>query len=419
MPYDVFISYASEDIAFAQELNDNLVNEGFKVWFDKTRLAPGFDWYKEIEQGCENSRVLLPVLTPRWKISEWTKYETYGADSVIPVLIEGLWSEVSTPPLERFQAEIIDFKQQGRAGWIRLFSGIKRICDSQLPEKESHLTHIHYRANEYFTGREKELIHIHEELHTKPKPGLTTGRVRAITAMGGFGKTSLVRQYVEKFWRCYRQMFWIDCRVGLEHEFAHIHDFLFPERKDIGLKDADKVASALHELNGSVTRLLILDNADDMEQQIINWIPKIGACHTLITSRFGAFGGAIKTIHIFVLEKEPSIEFFKKRTCRNLDGSELTACETLADKLGYLPLALEQAAAYIEQQGEYFGFKDYLLLYEEAIKDLLDIIAPGASEYPDSVFATWKPTIAKLSPEGRAILHLSSYLYPHPGRTSD
>ena len=54
-----------------------------KVWFDKARLAPGFNWHHEIEQGCENSRVILPVLTPRWKNSDWTKFETYGAEAVI------------------------------------------------------------------------------------------------------------------------------------------------------------------------------------------------------------------------------------------------------------------------------------------------------------------------------------------------
>jgi tetratricopeptide (TPR) repeat protein len=410
MPYDVFISYASQDLAFAQELNDRLVDEGFKVWFDKTRLSPGFDWYSEIERGCENSRVLLPVLTPRWKNSDWTKFETYGAEAVIPVLFEGVWSEVSTPPLERFQAEIIDTKKQEQSEWNRLFSDIRRIRDSQLPEKATHLTHVHYRANDYFTGRERELIQIHEELHTKPKTGLTSGRVRAITAMRGAGKTTLARQYIEKFWKCYTQIFWIDCRAGLEREFAHIHDFLFPDRKDIGLKDKDKAASALNELNGNITRLLILDNADELEDLVIDWIPKIGACYSLITSCYGAFGGAIKTIHIFLLEKEPSVEFMKKRTGRNFIDAELSACEILVEKLGFLPLALEQAAAYIEQQGDCFGVCDYLLLYNEAIRELLDIKTPGVTEYPDSVFATWKSTISKLTPTGRAILHLASYL---------
>ncbi|MBK6966903.1 MAG: tetratricopeptide repeat protein [Bacteroidales bacterium] len=414
MPYDVFISYASEDIAIAQELNDRLVNEGFKVWFDKTRLTPGFDWYKEIEHGCENSRVVLPVLTPHWKNSEWTKFETYGAEAVFPILFEGLWSDVSTPPLERFQAEMVDMNKKEGADWPRLISDIHRVMESQLPEKASHLTHIHYRANPFFTGREIDLIKIHEELHTKPIPGLTTGRVRAITAMGGAGKTTLVREYVEKFWRCYSQMLWVDCRIGMEREFAHIHDILFPERKDIGLKDDDKANSALNELNSDISRLLILDNADGLEEAVIDWVPTTGACHTLITSRFSSFGAAIETIHLFLLDKSHSVELLKKRTKREVKGAELVSCEALVEQLGYLPLALEQAGAFIFQQGDYFGFGDYLLEYEKSKNELLDIKVLGSNMYPDSVITTWNSTISKLSPTGRAILHLLSYLAPIP-----
>jgi len=81
MPYDCFISYASADIRLAEDLHRRLTAEGFTVWFDKVRLQPGFDWHREIEQGCENSRILLPILTPRWRNSDWTKYETYGAEA--------------------------------------------------------------------------------------------------------------------------------------------------------------------------------------------------------------------------------------------------------------------------------------------------------------------------------------------------
>ena len=71
---DCFISYASTDLRFAEELYRRLMEAGFSVWFDKKRLKPGYDWHKEIEQGCESSRVLLPILTPRWKLSEWTRF---------------------------------------------------------------------------------------------------------------------------------------------------------------------------------------------------------------------------------------------------------------------------------------------------------------------------------------------------------
>jgi hypothetical protein len=107
LPNDCFISYASVDFAHADLLYKRLKGAGFTVWFDKARLRDGCDWHREIEEGCESSRVILPVLTPHWKVSEWTRYETYGAEAVLPVIAEGEWTEVVTPPLTRTQTSAI------------------------------------------------------------------------------------------------------------------------------------------------------------------------------------------------------------------------------------------------------------------------------------------------------------------------
>jgi len=88
MGYDLFISYASQDLKFAEALHSRLTDAGFSVWFDKARLNPGCDWHKEIEAGCDAARVILPLLTPEWQRSEWTKYETYASPTVLPILAE-------------------------------------------------------------------------------------------------------------------------------------------------------------------------------------------------------------------------------------------------------------------------------------------------------------------------------------------
>jgi hypothetical protein len=86
---ELFISHASGDIDCAASLHARLTAEGFRVWFDKARLIPGCDWHKEIEAGREAAHVIVPLITPRWAGSEWTRYETYAHDAVIPVLAEG------------------------------------------------------------------------------------------------------------------------------------------------------------------------------------------------------------------------------------------------------------------------------------------------------------------------------------------
>lgn len=413
MPYDIFISYASANLPLAEHLHASLTDADFHVWFDRARLEPGCDWHREIEQHCEDSRIVIPVLTPNWGESDWTKFETYGAEAVIPLVCEGAWDEVSTPPLERHQAEKIDFTAPDNEAWERLFKAVRRLLARPRPEKVARLSHLRYRANDHFVGRERELLRLHEELHGDPRVVLTQGRVRALAAMGGAGKTTLARHYAEKFWRCYQDLFWVDCRNGLVAGFAEIHDLLYPDRMDIGLTEGDKALSAYNEMNGQDTRLLVLDNAED-EHSVMDWIPKTGGCHTLITSRFSNWSAAVQTIHLYVLDREPSLALLQSRSGRTAEGAEVEACGTLAEELGYLPLALEQAAAYIQQQGEGFGFTEYLRLYEQACMKLLSVGTLGSTEYPDPVATTWLPTIEKMPLGARTLLELASFFASTP-----
>ena len=389
-------------------MHRRLAAAGITVWFDRARLSPGCNWRGEIEAACEASRAVLPLLMPRWKLSEWTRYETYGAEHVIPLLAEGRWEDVSTPPLAPYQSHSLDVADD------RLFAAIRDRIAQPPPQKAERVAHLPYRANPYFVGREETLIDIHQKLFTNPTAALTQGRVEAVTALGGVGKTTLARQYAEKFWRCYRQMFWVDCRQPLDSEFTAIHDILRPEPLYQALKPADKAQWARYELNqsaGRPLRLLIMDNAED-EQAVSGWIPRTGNCHTIITSRFTAWSPGIETCPVWVLPPEPARELLLRRSRKGAEES--AACDEVAKKVGYLPLALEQAGAYVGEQDDGFGFADYLKLYADHEREFLARRAPGATEYPDAVYLTWRATIDKLPEGARTILRLCAFMASAP-----
>ena len=416
MRFDCFLSYASLDRVQAEGVYGRLVNAGFIVWFDAARLQPGYNWHKEIEDGCESSRVILALLTPNWKLSQWTRYETYGAEFVIPLVVEGGWEQIATPPLKRFQNIAIDLETSTESEWQRLFGSIREFCSREHPRKQDRLQSLPYRCTQFFVGREKDLNELHESLFIKPTTTLTQGGVQVLAEMGGIGKTALVRHYAEKFWRCYRQLFWVDCRRGLEIEFAAIHDILRPGREVASLLTREKAAWVRWEFDQSEKRpprLLILDNAED-EESVSEWIPKTGTCHTLITSRFTAWSAGIGVYRVWVLEPEPARRLLLGRSGRSETPEEQAACDAVAKKLGYLPLALEQASAYVSQQPPGWGFPEYFELYEQNELKFLQRHASGATDYPTSVYLTWRATIDKLPSGARAILRLHTFIASTP-----
>jgi hypothetical protein len=81
--YDLFISYEhAEDPAwiqtFVKSLSDQLSSQhGIKasIWQDKNHLDVGENWETEIEKAIKRSAILLAVLSPGYKNSEWCMKE--------------------------------------------------------------------------------------------------------------------------------------------------------------------------------------------------------------------------------------------------------------------------------------------------------------------------------------------------------
>ena len=199
------------------------------------------------------------------------------------------------------------------------------------------------------------------------------------------GKTTLARQYAEKFWRLYRDILWVSAANTelLSSEFARLALELgvIEQLSDDPEADARR---ALAELEAGPRRLLIIDNAAD-EAAVQEWLPRHGKCHTIITSRFTAWSAEVQSVYIHVLEPGPARELLLRRGGRD-DPENRDAADRVAAELQYLPLALEQAAAYVRANA--ISFDDYLALYREARKELLARGVAGGTRYPESVATT-------------------------------
>ncbi|MCE5237626.1 TIR domain-containing protein, partial [bacterium] len=405
----LFISYKSEDRALAEDLYRHLTAAGFDVWFDVEALDRVALWHDLIEQACEHARIILPVLTPRWP-SQWTECETYGAEYVVPLVFEGEGraDQLVPAPIREWQA--LDLRGATDETWQQLFGRLRAALDQIPPQQRPRLHDLPFAANRYFVGREALLAELHEKLCQAPATVLTHSPAFVVEGQGGIGKTTLAREYAERFWRLYRDLLWVSAANTelLPLEFARVAEKLGVAVGD----DVDANARrALDELTRGPRRLLIMDNAHD-EESIQDWLPKTGKCRTIITSRFTAWSAEVQTMHVHVLESGPAQDLLIRRSGVADSEANRAMADELAKELGYLPLALEQAAAYIHQQ--HGTLEHYLEQYAQHRQRLLARRQPGATRYPDSVATTWQMSIEKLGPEAVSILRVLAFVAPDP-----
>lgn len=74
-PYHVFISYATEDEAYAKELANSLQWLGLSVWFSPIALQIGGKLLDSINAGLMASQYGLLLLSPPYIAKRWTNYE--------------------------------------------------------------------------------------------------------------------------------------------------------------------------------------------------------------------------------------------------------------------------------------------------------------------------------------------------------
>jgi hypothetical protein len=74
-PYHLFISYATEDEAYAKELSSHFKYLGLSIWFAPLSLKIGEKLLDSINAGMLASEYGLLLLSPQYLAKQWTSYE--------------------------------------------------------------------------------------------------------------------------------------------------------------------------------------------------------------------------------------------------------------------------------------------------------------------------------------------------------
>jgi tetratricopeptide (TPR) repeat protein len=283
-------------------------------------------------------------------------------------------------------------KETNALGWVWVpEAGPAASLPTTTPAGHDRLSNTP-APNPRFTGRVAELERIRVALGGGKRP------VLALHGLPGVGKSQLAREYADRHAGDYDVRWWVRAE-----EPATILASLTELARQLGLPDnrkrAQLVAELLTELGRRRRWLLIFDSAV-RQGDVARYIPKGNRGHVLITTRDPGFDRVATSIRVEELPLDEAVTFLLERT-----GSDDTdAAAGLAEELGRLPLALEQAAAYIEQTGH--TLEEYLRLYRERRDNLLSRSVDD--DHYDSVGASFWLVFERLADQAPAAAQLAT-----------
>ena len=276
---------------------------------------------------------------------------------------------------------------EGKANALRRLK--KEIADTSKgeggtsPAAQNHAWMVPFDRNPFFTGRESELKTVRQELFT----GRHTAKM-AITGLGGVGKTQVALElaYRIKAERKNCSVIWIPAisKESLEQAYLSAAGQLGISRHK---HDKTGVKRLVQEYLSSETAgqwLLVFDNADDVDMwvgkstsesdRLMDYLPRSNQGSIIFTTRDKKTAVRLagrNLVEVPEMDQVGGEQLLKKYLVDQGLNSQGDAMTLLA-RLTYLPLAIVQAAAYINANGISLG--DYLSLLEEQEEEVIDLL---------------------------------------------
>ncbi|KAI9641409.1 hypothetical protein NHQ30_010211 [Ciborinia camelliae] len=352
-------------------------------------------------EGClrqlKSLESLIKDLTPSNAASKlqktWKGIRSFGKDTKVREIVGILAEYKSTITLHLSTVHIHSAKNPGVS-----FSDKKTYFDAPQPR----LSH--------FVGRKDVLNHIQTALHAcQNNPSIVV-----LTGVGGQGKTQIALEFCHQHLSFFQGVFWVDAssRVSASRGYERILKTI----------DSTKVLAGGEE-NKSLLKntlrdwkepwLLVFDNYDDPMSfsDLSSFFPAATSKSSaiIVTSRHMSSSRLGSHLKLDGLTEEESIQLLTSR-CSSVSSTEDDFKEgrDIVKRLGYLPLAIDQAASYISirqlplkmfsdhfQKRKEFILKDTpQSLWEYQRRSLVD---PQSTFEHLSVLTTWELSFDQIS----------------------
>jgi tetratricopeptide (TPR) repeat protein len=437
---DFFISYTGANRLWAEWIAWQLEEAGYSVVFQKN-FPPGPSFVREMTTALAETNNTLAVLSPDYvdalsMSTEWS--EALSVDpaneqrALILVRVHEMHDRLKSMWLFISYLDLVGLdEQEARKA---LLEGVS-LVSSKPPSSPFHtlitvgqprfpgsfppIWNVPYPQNPYFTNREALLTQLVEALHAGKIMSLA--QPQAISGLGGIGKTQLALEYSYHYRQNYDTVFWVtaDSREALIAGYTDIARRLeLPQHSE--QNQSLTILAVQQWLQTHLKWLLILDNADDMAI-VREFLPSAPSGHIILTTRAFSMGTLAKRLDVDILTLEEGALLLLRRagliqpnsTLEETPCADVGLARTIAAELGGLPLALDQAGAYIQETG--CSLLDYLKVYRAQRKELLMIRGALAPDHPQPVATTWTlafEKIAQKNPAAVELLQLCAFLAP-------
>jgi WD40 repeat protein len=212
---------------------------------------------------------------------------------------------------------------------------------------------VPFPRNPDFVGRSDDLKSLHAVLQKREPGGI---RPTGLTGMGGIGKTQLAVEYAYRHKGDYPGgIFWVNAAEPLAQGLAQLGARLRPEVR--GEPPDRQLQVAFEELSRRPDALLVFDNIEDPAQLSRSVGTESSSltlgCPILFTTRRRDLG-RFHAVELSVLPEGPALQLLLRHDCRQAvlndpQHPERPQVEAVCRLLGYLPLALELASAFLAE----------------------------------------------------------------------
>ncbi|MFF9686837.1 FxSxx-COOH system tetratricopeptide repeat protein [Streptomyces sp. NPDC014623] len=417
LPADLFLSYVAENRMWADWVESVLTRAGFRVVPRDVSADPGPVDAAHAAETAARTVVLLSsaYLKSQRAVALWDRAvnEDPGGSrrQLLPLRVSDV--RLSAPYIDRNPVDLFRLDEvHATTALMRALDRPVQLGDGMSPGPRFPGTVPRIwnapPRNPGFTGRSLVLERMRDQLGggmavVLPQP-------QALYGLGGVGKTQVALEYVHRFMADYDLVWWISSEQ-IDDVVASLAELAVR----LGAQGGDDMAAASQEAVDLLRRgvpserwLLVFDNADDPER-LSRYFPQGGSGHILVTSRNQAWSQHGDALPVDVFLREESIEHLKRRA-PGLSDEDATQ---VATAVGDLPLAVEQAAAWIAETAT--PIDTYLEQLAQQAPEVLALNQPAG--YPQPVAATWNISIERLkerSPAAVRLLQLCAFFAPEP-----